>query len=165
MAVQSKKKKVKTPSDPKVFNWTPQRKKAALLLSLGTKNNEEVARETSIHFTTLYEWKKSPIFLAEVDRLTLENEKATRAGLVRLALKALKDKEAVIKEDKNTALDWAKFIADIQGHVKQKVELDAKMKHEVNNPAEMTEDELQQAINNELAKLTSKGNLSGKASN
>ncbi|MFA6728968.1 MAG: hypothetical protein WCS17_12265 [Prevotella sp.] len=48
---------------------------------------------------------------------------------------------------------------------REKIELDAKMKHEVNNPAEMTEEELQQAINNELAKLTSKGNLSGKASN
>ena len=63
-------------------------------------------------------------------------------------------------------LSIKKARADLLGlNNPKKVELDAKMKHEVNNPAEMTEEELQQAINNELAKLTSKGNLSGKASN
>lgn len=164
MAVR-KKKKVKKPRNPEVFKWTPQRKLAALLLSTGTKTNEEVAAEARIHFTTLYEWKKSPIFLAEVDRLTLENERATRAGLVRFAINALTKTEGSIGKDKNTALDWARFIADLQGHVKQKHELDANMKHSVNNPAEMTDEELQQAIDNELVKLTSKGNLSGNSSN
>lgn len=127
MAVQ--KKKEKKPINPNVFKWTPQRKKAAFLLSVGTKTNEEVAAETRIHFTTLYEWKKSPIFLAEVDRLTLENELATRAGLVRFALKAIEEKKDNLREDKNTALDWAKFLSDIQGHTKQKVELEGNLNH------------------------------------
>ncbi|KKG35395.1 hypothetical protein DU52_15840 [Methanosarcina mazei] len=127
MAVQ--KKKEKKPINPNVFKWTPQRKKAALLLSVGTKTNEEVAAETRIHFTTLYEWKKSPVFLAEVDRLTLENELATRAGLVRFALKAIEKKKDNLREDKNTALDWAKFLSDIQGHTKQKVELEGNLNH------------------------------------
>lgn len=149
MAVQKKKKKEPNPSEPKDFKWTPQRKKAALLLSEGTLTNEEVAQETRIHFTTLYEWKKSPVFLAEVDRLTLENELATRAGLVRFALKALKDKKDAVSTDKNTALDWAKFIADIQGHVKKQVGLDANMKHEVKDLSKMTDEELVEIINNE----------------
>jgi len=157
VVVQKKKKKEKPPINPKVFNWTPQRRKAALLLSEGTKTYEEVAAAVRVHYTTLWDWRKHPLFLSEVDRLTLENEKATRAGLVRLALKALKDKEAGIKDDKNTALDWAKFIADIQGHVKQKVEMDANLKHEIEDPEKMTDDELQQAIKDELRKISASG--------
>jgi hypothetical protein len=160
VVVQKKRKKVKPPINPKVFNWTPQRRKAALLLSEGTKTYEDVAAEVGIHYTTLWDWRKHPLFLSEVDRLTLENEKATRAGLVRLALKALKDKETGIKEDKNTALDWAKFIADIQGHVKQKVELDANLKHEIDDPEKMTDEELQQAIKDELRKINADKYLS-----
>lgn len=131
MTVQTKtkKKKVKPPRNPKVFNWTPQRRKAALLLSEGIKTYEEVAAAVRVHYSTVWEWRQHIDFLAEVDRLTLENEKATRAGLVRLALKALDEKQDGIRDDKNTALDWAKFIADIQGHVKQKVEMDANLKH------------------------------------
>lgn len=156
MAVQ--KKKEKKPINPNVFKWTPQRKLAALLLSEGTKTNEEVAAETRIHFTTLYEWKKSPVFLAEVDRLTLENELATRAGLVRFALKAIEEKKDNLREDKNTALDWAKFIADMQGHVKQKIDLDANMKHStIKDPSEMTDAELDKEINDDLTKLLEAG--------
>lgn len=47
----------------------------------------------------------------------------------------------------------------------QKVELDANMKHSTANYAEMTDDELQQALKDELSKLATKGNSSGTDSN
>lgn len=126
---KTKKKRVKPPRNPEVFRWTPQRKKAALLLSIGTKNYEEVAAEVRVHISTLWEWRKNPIFLTEVDRLTLENELATRAGLLRECIKGLDLKRDKIENDKNTHLHYVQAIADLQGLTKQKVELDANMNH------------------------------------
>ncbi|MEN6290687.1 MAG: phBC6A51 family helix-turn-helix protein [Methanobacterium sp.] len=140
MAVQKKKKTTskKTPKSP-IFKWTPQRKRAALLLSEGTYNYDEVATLAGVNKKTLYDWRQSDIFLNEVDRLTLENERATKAGLLRLALKAIKDKEEKIKEDKNTALDWAEFVSDIQGMKTQKHEVNANFKMELEGARELLE--------------------------
>jgi len=139
MAVQKKKTKPvknKTPKPP-VFKWTPQRKRAALLLSEGTNNYEDVAAIVGVNERTLYDWRQSDIFLKEVDRLTLENEKATKAGLVRLALKAMKEKEDKLKEDKNTVLDWAEFLSDIQSIKTQKHEINANIKGELEGAREL----------------------------
>lgn len=140
MAVRKNKKpknKDKPPRNPEVFKWTPQRKQAALLLSLGTKNYEEVAAEVRVHYSTLWEWRKNPLFLAEVDRLTLENERATKAGLLRLAFKAIDKKVNSLKDDKNTVLDWAEFVSTLQGIKTQKVEVDANIKGELDEAREL----------------------------
>lgn len=117
MAVQKKNKPKKKTSENSnkldVFTWTPKRKQAALLLSEGTKTYEEVAEAVRIHISTLWLWRQNDIFLKEVDRLTFENEKATRAGILRKALKALDIKENNISEDKNTFLDYLEFIIKI----------------------------------------------------
>lgn len=151
MAVQ--KKKEKRAINPNVFNWTGQRTKAALLISEGTKNYNDIASEVGVHFVTLWEWRQHPIFQAEVRRLTFENEKATKEGLLRLAYKAIEEKIGNLKDDKNTALDWAKFIADMQGHVKKQVELDANMKHsgEVNLHT-LSDEDLMDIIKNDSKK-------------
>jgi hypothetical protein len=166
MAVQKKKKQKKqktskkNPTNPNIFNWTGQRKNAALLISEGEKTYQEIAEEVGVHRETFWEWRNHPIFQDEVRRLTLENEKATREGLLRLAYNAVGKKLKYISEDKSTLLDWVKFIADLQGHVKQKVELDANMKHSVGkDPSEMTDEELQQALENETKKLIDAGVL------
>ncbi len=140
MAVQKKKTKKKASKESKnleVFKWTGQRKKAALLLSEGTKTYEEVAEEVRVHISTLWNWRQSDTFLKEVDRLTLENEKATKAGLVRLALKAMKEKENKLKEDRNTILDWAEFLSDIQSIKTQKHEINANIKGELEGAREL----------------------------
>lgn len=168
MPAQKKKKprtSKKVPANPNFFKWTGQRKKAALLISEGTKNYEEIAEEVGVHRETFWEWRKHPIFQEEVSRLTLENEKATREGLLRIAYKAIEKKMKGITDDKSTVLEWSKFIAELQGHTKQKIELDANMKHSTANYAEMTDDELQQALNDELSKLATKGNSGGTDSN
>ncbi|WP_281085348.1 phBC6A51 family helix-turn-helix protein [Methanosarcina acetivorans] len=103
------------------------RKKAALLLSLGTKKYEDVASEVGVNERTLYDWRQSPIFLEEVDRLTLKNELATRAGLLRECLKGLDLKKDHIEGDKNTHLHYVQAIAELQGLTKQKVELSGNM--------------------------------------
>ena len=158
MAVQKKKKKPnsrvrKSPG----FIWTPQRKKAALLISEGTKNYEEIAFEVGVEDRTLRRWRQSEVFLEEVSRLTLANEKATREGLLRLAYKAIEEKIGRVADDRSTVLEWSKFIADLQGFLKQKVELDANMKHDIHDPSKMTDDELQKAIDEDAKKLIEAG--------
>ena len=149
MADQRKRKTIKKVTNSNVFIWTGPRTKAANLISEGIKNYEEIAEEVGVHRKTFWVWRQHPIFQAEVRRLTFENEKATKEGLLRLAYKAIEEKIGNLKDDKNTALDWAKFIADMQGHVKKQVELDANMKHEVKDLSKMTDEELVEIINSE----------------
>lgn len=127
--VVPRKKRVKSPRNPLVFIWTGQRIKAALLISEGAKNIAEMCEEVGVHDRTLFDWRQHPIFQAEVSRLTLANEKATREGLLRLAYKAIEAKIGSISDDRSTVLEWSKFIADMQGHMKQKIELEGNVNH------------------------------------
>jgi hypothetical protein len=125
MAVQKKNTK-KNPTKSGKFTWTQKRKNAAFLLSIGGKNHQQIADEVGINRDTLFEWKKREEFLEEVDRLTLKNENFTRAGLLKNCLGGLRIKERYIDDDKNTYLDYIKEIAELQGFVKQKIDLDNK---------------------------------------
>ncbi len=129
MAVQKKTKPKKPVKKSKVFTWTPPRKAAALALSTGLKTQREVCKELNITEKTMCEWKKSPAFLEEIDRLTLKNELATRSGLLRECLKGLDLKRDHIETDKNTHLHYVQAIADLQGLTKQKVEFEGNMNH------------------------------------
>jgi hypothetical protein len=128
-AVRKKTKPKKRVNKSKVFLWTEKRKAAALLLSTGTKTQREVCVEINITEKTMCEWRKHPEFLEEIDRLTLKNELATRAGLLREAIKGLRIKEKHIEEDKNTHLHYLHEIADLQGLLKQKVDLEGNLNH------------------------------------
>lgn len=162
MAVQKKKKAIKAPSKSGVFTWTPKRKLAAKLLSESTEPYEDIAKEVGIHRDTLLEWRKDPIFTDEVARLILKHETFSLAGLLKACKKGLEIKENYISEDKNTYLDYIKEISELKGHVKQKVELDANMKHsKVKDPSEMTDEELEQAIEDDRKKLIEFGILPG----
>jgi transposase-like protein len=161
MAVPKKKKqnKEKRAINPNVFLWTGQRKKAALLIAEGTKNYTDIALEIGVHYVTFWEWRQHPIFQAEVSRLILANEKATREGLLRIAYKAIEEKIGNIADDRSTVLEWTKFIADLQGHTKQRVELDANMKHSANlEVKKMSDDELKQALEDGISKLITNRN-------
>ena len=114
MAYQKKPKKRKSSCvNLQVFNWNPQKRRAARLLSEGTKTIDEVAAELKVSDRTIYSWKPYPDFLKEVDRLTYLLENATRAGIVRKALMALDIKESYISEDRSTYLDYLDFIIKI----------------------------------------------------
>ncbi len=164
MAVQKKKKKQnkeKRAINPNVFKWTGQRKRAALLIAEGRKKYEEIALDIGVHYVTFWEWRQHPIFQAEVSRLILANEKATREGLLRIAYKAIEEKIDGVAGDRSTVLEWSKFIADLQGFIKQKVEMDANLKHsKEKDPSEMTDEELDQAIEDDRKKLIEAGLIS-----
>jgi hypothetical protein len=129
MATVKETKPKKQVKKSKVFTWTPPRKAAALALSTGLKTQRQVCKELNITEKTMCEWKKSPVFLEEIDRLTLKNELATRAGLLRECLKGLDLKRVHIEGDKNTHLHYVQTIADLQGLIKQKVDIEGNMNH------------------------------------
>lgn len=106
---KKKKQKVSFRKLPK-FNWTTQKKKAALLIAEGIYNYGEIAREVEVSDRSLRCWREYPEFRNEVDRLTFLQEEATRAGIVRKAIKALKVKERTIEDDRSTYLDYLEFI-------------------------------------------------------
>jgi hypothetical protein len=114
MAVQKKKSKNRQRvKNPEKFNWTTQRKMAARLIATGLYDQNEVATKVKVQPPTLSSWKQYPDFLKEVERLTFLQENATRAGVVRQALKALDIKKDYISEDRSTFLDYLEFIIKI----------------------------------------------------
>jgi predicted transcriptional regulator len=111
MVAQKKKPKNRERvKNPEKFNWTTQRRKAAQMLSTGLYSQNQVAETLHVYPQTVSSWKQYPEFIQEVDRLTFLQENATRAGVVRLALKALGIKENTIEEDRSTYLDYLEFI-------------------------------------------------------
>jgi len=114
MAYQKKPRKIPSNSvNSGIFKWTPKRKKAAKLLSDGTKNYTEVCEEVGINADTLLEWRKHREFWQEVDKCTFENEQVTTASIIRVVLKSLRIKECYVSDDRSTHLDYLKFLKDI----------------------------------------------------
>ena len=114
MAYQKKPRKIPSNSvNSGIFKWTPKRKKAAKLLSDGTKNYTEGCEEVGINADTLLEWRKHREFWQEVDKCTFENEQVTTASIIRVVLKSLRIKECYVSDDRSTHLDYLKFLKDI----------------------------------------------------
>ena len=114
MAVPRKARKIRSNSvNSGIFKWTPKRKKAAKLLSDGTKNYTEVCEEIGINADTLLEWRRHREFWQEVDKCTFENEQVTTAAIVREVLKSLRIKECYVSDDRSTHLDYLKFLKEI----------------------------------------------------
>ena len=104
------------------FKWNENRCEAAKKLSAGIETNEAIAKAAGINDRTLRRWKEDKEFMAYVDKLTLENEMATRAGMLRALYRGADLKAGNVKEDKSTHLDYMKVIGDVQGLKTQKIE-------------------------------------------
>ena len=92
------------------FRWTERATKAALALAEG-KTKAAVIRETAIPERTLYNWLGNLEFSAEVDRLTLMTDVASRAGRVRIAKRAVANRvDDSFLFSKADLLDWLKYL-------------------------------------------------------
>lgn len=110
-------------NDDKKEQFTGKKYKAALMMSEGIKTQREIAECLNTTEVTISRWKQDPEYKALIDKLTLENDLASRAGLLRAMYKGASLKEDNIKEDKSTHLDYMKGIAKVQGLESQKVEI------------------------------------------
>jgi len=92
------------------FQWTPKRTQAALALADG-KTQRAVAEELGINPKTLWRWLQEPEFDAEVDRLSLMTNIASRAERLRIAKRLVAQRvrdDMEIHSDRDV-LDWLKF--------------------------------------------------------
>lgn len=92
------------------FKWTRKREQAALLLAQGY-TEAETSEQVGVTDRTVRYWKADLEFSAEVDRLSLMVNVASRAERLRIAMRAVRQK---IAEDDTLStgkdlLDWLKF--------------------------------------------------------
>lgn len=111
MAAQKRDKETRMKS--KVFRWAPARRTAAEMLSTGLYTDVEIYTKVGVCSSTLWEWKLSPIFLDEVDRLTLELRSIKKAGMIRETLFLLETKRRNMSEDRSTFLNCLEFLIKI----------------------------------------------------
>lgn len=104
------------------FKWNEKYINLAKELSAGTKPQVQIAEELDMAPETISRFKNHPEFMAKVNEFTIAHEQGTLAGLLRFAYAGLDIKKRYIEEDKTTAIDYAKLIADLMGHSKQKIE-------------------------------------------
>jgi len=87
------------------FEWDENRSKAAISLAHGY-TTDETAKECGVTPRTIYHWKNHPDFSAEVDRLSLMVDIASRAERLRVAIKMVRK---IGYETNRDLLDWLKF--------------------------------------------------------
>lgn len=103
------------------WNWTGQRLKAAEMVAVSEKTQEQIAKECGVRRETISIWNSQPEFKEKVAELVLLDERATKAGILKRALKTLEEKSKSAPGDKSTELDYLKFIADLGGLTKQTI--------------------------------------------
>lgn len=87
------------------FKWTRKREKAAIALGQGY-TAQEAAEQAGVCRRTIERWKRHTIFSAEVDRLSLMLDIASRAERLRIAMRVLREKGHKTGRD---LLDWLKY--------------------------------------------------------
>lgn len=104
----TKLKAVNNVREMSVFQWTPEKSTAAVMLAEGY-TYKQVGDEIGKTDKTIYRWMQDIEFSAEVDRLSLMVGIASRAERLRLVKRVVRQKsESQIFTDKDV-LDWLKF--------------------------------------------------------
>ena len=104
---------------PKKMNMTKDKIKVARYLAQG-RTYQETADKFHLAHKTIKSWMayRDPetderTFRTYVDKLTLENEMNTKAGILRRVNNAIDVKEEYLADDKTTMLEWIKQLTQI----------------------------------------------------
>lgn len=91
------------------FDWDKQRSQAAILLASGN-THQSSADEVGVSKRTITNWLQHVEFQAEVDRLSLMVDVASRAERLRIAMRVIRQsvREEKIETTKDV-LEWLKF--------------------------------------------------------
>lgn len=107
------------------FRWTPKKSAAAVALAQG-KARQQVAANLGIARMTLWRWATDMEFSAEVDRLTLAVEIATKAHRLRIAMRAVRELRGDdgALETRRDVLDWLKYAkSEMDAHEREQAGL------------------------------------------
>ncbi len=106
------------------FEWNKKRELAAFSLATG-ETNKEAAEKAGVAERTIYNWLTYPEFSAEVDRLSLMIDIASKAERLRLARRVVKQKlDQEVLSDKDL-LDWLKFAREEVEGIRLDIDLTA----------------------------------------
>lgn len=91
------------------WTWNEQRSQAAIKLASGY-TWQATANEVGVDKRTITNWMQRNEFAAEVDRLSLMVDVASRAERLRIAMRAVRQRvgEETVETEKDV-LDWLKF--------------------------------------------------------
>lgn len=98
---------------PLVFVWTASRYRLAKNIAEGDTYKVAGRKEQLAEATVKTYMREVPEFRAYVDKITIENELASRAGTLRLLLRVLPEKIEAAGTDKDSLLDYLKFIREL----------------------------------------------------
>lgn len=102
---------------PKEWKWSPKKYKLAKLIAEG-ELYKDAGEQTGYSEATVKGYMSQCMeFRAYVDKCTLENEQASRAGILRQLMNVAKQKKPDAKADKSTYLDYLKFIRELADEV------------------------------------------------
>ena len=91
-----------------VYQWTPEKSQAAMLLAEG-HTYKQVAAEIGKTEKTIYRWTLDAEFSAEVDRLSLMCGIASKAERLRLVKRVIRQKSLKETISDKDILEWLKF--------------------------------------------------------
>lgn len=95
---------------PKIWKWTHQRYQLAKHIASGDTHKEAAKKEGLAKVTVERYMNEVPEFRAYVDKITLEDELASRTGRIRKLMSVARRKEVSAASDKDTLLDYLKHI-------------------------------------------------------
>ena len=98
---------------PNIWVWTPSRYRLARNLSDGDTYRVAGTKENLSETTVKTYMREVQEFRAYVDKITLENEMASRAGILRKLMSVASQKFPDAGTDKSTYLDVLKFIHEL----------------------------------------------------
>ncbi|NOR84665.1 hypothetical protein GQ473_00965 [archaeon] len=111
---------------PKKMVMTKEKKRVAKYLANGHTYQETADRFKLAH-KTVKSWMafrdgetEERTFRVFVDKLTLENELNTKAGILRRVNRAINVKEDYLADDKSTMLEWVKQLTQILADEEEK---------------------------------------------
>lgn len=99
---------------PKVWKWTSKRYQLAKLIAGGATYSVSAATVGLAEDTVKKYMNMVPEFRAYVDKITMENERVSRAGTIRTLLRIAEEKESKAKGDKDSLLDYLKFLQELR---------------------------------------------------
>ena len=98
---------------PNIWVWTPSRYRLARNLSDGDTYRVAGTKENLSETTVKTYMREVQEFRAYVDKITLENEMASRAGILRRLMNVAELKLPSVIDDKSTYLDCLKFMREL----------------------------------------------------
>lgn len=101
--------------------WTEARYTLAGLIAEGQEYADAAAEVGLTERTVKGYMSEVKEFREYVDKITLENEKASRAGIIRVLYKVIEEKLPDVREDKDGVLAYLKFLHELDTENEDKI--------------------------------------------